>query len=267
MDINSIVRFRTRTEDIKKIDSQILKLYQEGLVGKVFKAIVVGTHCDGPHLVNVGVDINISMFSAVEDLNVHAYLWKSKEPGIICCANTTVHVNHLLDNALTKLDQPYMFFFESPRSMSLTNNVVADNAIVDDDVDIPVIWGNVLVIKHDAGAEPVISSVFIVSDCRFESGSIADSAGGPDGSIRRWQPEGGPDQGLVVANVGTDIAHFAMVNGPSEHDLVIIFLGWIWGDLTSRRLARATRRYPDTYRWKITGEAVGGSLRQWQEHH
>ncbi|KAJ3966779.1 WD40-repeat-containing domain protein [Lentinula raphanica] len=44
---------------------------------------------------------------------------------------------------------------------------------------------------------------------------------GPDGSVRRWQPEGALDQGLVVANVGTHIAHFAMQNGPSEHDLVI----------------------------------------------
>ncbi|KAJ3756155.1 hypothetical protein EV360DRAFT_72221 [Lentinula raphanica] len=91
-------------EDIKKIDGQILKLHQEGLVGKVFKAIIIGTHCDGPHLVNVGVNINIC---------------------------------------------------------------------------------------------------------------------GPDGSICRWQPEGALDHGKVVANVGTDIAHFAMGNGPSEHDLVI----------------------------------------------
>ncbi|KAJ3719960.1 hypothetical protein C8R42DRAFT_105509 [Lentinula raphanica] len=93
-------------------------------VGKVFKAIAVGTHCDGPHLVNVGVDINIRTFSAVEDLNVRAYLWKSKEPGVVCCANTTVHVDCLLHNALTKIDQPYTFFFESPRSSSLTNNVL-----------------------------------------------------------------------------------------------------------------------------------------------
>ncbi|KAJ3836931.1 hypothetical protein EV361DRAFT_869976 [Lentinula raphanica] len=57
-------------EDIKKIDGQILKLHQEGLVGKVFKAIIIGTHCDGPHLVNVGVNINICVFSAVEDLDV-----------------------------------------------------------------------------------------------------------------------------------------------------------------------------------------------------
>ncbi|KAJ3835198.1 hypothetical protein F5878DRAFT_664079 [Lentinula raphanica] len=46
-------------------------------------------------------------------------------------------------------------------------------------------------------------------------------SGGPDGSIRRWQPEGAMDQGMVVANVGTHITHFAMQNGPSEHDLVI----------------------------------------------
>ncbi|KAJ3829312.1 hypothetical protein F5880DRAFT_1607662 [Lentinula raphanica] len=46
-------------------------------------------------------------------------------------------------------------------------------------------------------------------------------SGGPDGSIRRWQPEGATDQGMVVANVGTHITHFAMQNGPSEHNLVI----------------------------------------------
>ncbi|KAJ3767953.1 hypothetical protein EV361DRAFT_810482, partial [Lentinula raphanica] len=45
--------------------------------------------------------------------------------------------------------------------------------------------------------------------------------GGPDGSIRRWQPEGALDHGKVVANVGADIADFAMGNGPSEHDLVM----------------------------------------------
>ncbi|KAJ3767106.1 hypothetical protein FB446DRAFT_793506 [Lentinula raphanica] len=33
-------------------------------------------------------------------------------------------------------------------------------------------------------------------------------------------PEGALDHRKVVANVGADIAHFAMGNSPSEHDLV-----------------------------------------------
>ncbi|KAJ3772501.1 hypothetical protein FB446DRAFT_799772 [Lentinula raphanica] len=170
--------------DIKKIDGQILKLHQEGLVGKVFKAIIiVGTHCDGPHLVNVGVNINIRVFSAVKDLNVHAFLWNSKEPGIICCANTTVHVDCLLDNTLTKIDQPYTAQLCPLRSSGRG-------------------------ITH--------------LEWRITRGyRLPLFTGGPDGSIRRWQPEGALDHGKVVANVGADIAHFAMGNGSSEHNLVI----------------------------------------------
>ncbi|KAJ3727673.1 hypothetical protein C8R42DRAFT_717112 [Lentinula raphanica] len=133
MDIDSVVRFRTRTEDIKKIDSHILKLHQEGLVGKVFKAIAVGTHCDGPHLVNIGVDVNIRTFSAVEDLNVRAYLWKSKEPGVVCCANTIVHVDRLLHNALTKV--------QNRSTVYISKNVLCSGLPNIDLKEFQVAWG------------------------------------------------------------------------------------------------------------------------------
>ncbi|KAJ3840145.1 hypothetical protein EV361DRAFT_950478 [Lentinula raphanica] len=146
--MTSLIRLRTTTADVKKIDRHVQKALKNGIYKFSVKGIVLGTACEAPYIVHIPLDLGLDNFHSIDDLNVRPYLWMTNEPEFKSFDRNREHVDRFPLDARTALNNPYTFFFEEGTTRAATNRLIRNSGIPYFEDSVETLRGNVLVVKH-----------------------------------------------------------------------------------------------------------------------
>ncbi|KAJ3832121.1 hypothetical protein F5878DRAFT_666856 [Lentinula raphanica] len=144
----SLLRLRTRPSDVQKIDERVQEWVENGRYASSVRGMMIGTSCDKPYLVNVPVDLGISNYHSVDDLNVRPYMWMTNEPEFKSFIRNREHVDRFPLNARSALDHPFTFFFEEDTTPAGSNKLIRKLGTPYETDTVDTMRGNVIVLKH-----------------------------------------------------------------------------------------------------------------------
>ncbi|KAJ3766178.1 hypothetical protein FB446DRAFT_794352 [Lentinula raphanica] len=140
---------RTMPSDVENINNRVLLMKKDGLYGHTVQAFFLGTACDNARLVNVPVDVNISTWKSIDDLDMKMYLWTSAGPGIRSCGANWFYIDRFPVDATTALSNPFTIIFEPRMTKSAWNILLVKKTVPFENQWFPGMRGNILVFKHD----------------------------------------------------------------------------------------------------------------------